>query len=222
MDNLSMTSAPVIRIHLGDKRVRTQSTVHQSLHGLNEAFGYLNVFDEVLLKPGHSLKHTITQDGLFFLLPVVGMSEVIHETKRTSDAGNLYFNRVRAGTHIEIVNPYETEWTSFLLWELAGSNGEGMALEEFNLVANANNLVRLFKGSVGDSRIAVRAGMFDGRSEGELSLPNAGHFIFVLEGAFEVQNRLLHARDALSLPSCSHLEFEALSNNAILLIVSQF
>nr|WP_276368981.1 hypothetical protein [Chryseolinea sp. H1M3-3] len=43
-------------------------------------------------------------------------------------------------------------------------------------------------------------------------------FAFVLEGAFEFQNRLLEQRDGLSLSNVSELEFEALSNDAILLL----
>lgn len=217
-----MTTTPGIRIHLGDKRTRTQSTVHEQLHGLSDTFELLKAFDEVLLKPGSSISHTIKEEALFFLLPVVGKSEVTYENKCIADVGNLYFTNAKAGTQIRITNPYQTEWTNFIWWELTGSSGEGIALEEFDLKARANNLVRVFKGSVGERRVAIRLGMFDGRSTGELSLPIASHFIFVLEGAFEVQNRLLHMRDGLSLPACSHLEFEALSNNAILLIVSQF
>jgi len=44
-------------------------------------------------------------------------------------------------------------------------------------------------------------------------------YVFVIEGAFEVQNRLLHARDGLSLSSATEVEFEALSNDAMLLIL---
>ncbi|MBN8650115.1 MAG: hypothetical protein J0L67_01725 [Cytophagales bacterium] len=217
-----MTATPGIRIHLGDKRTRKQSSVHEQLHGLSDTFELLTAFDEVLLKPGSTISYTLKEEGLFFLLPVVGKSEVIYENKCIIDVGNLYFTNTKAGTQIQITNPYQTEWTNFMWWELTGSRGEGMVLEEFDLKASTNNLVRVFKGSVGESRVAIRLGMFDGRSTGELSLPNASHFIFVLEGAFEVQNRLLQMRDGLSLPACLHLEFEALSNNAILLIVSQF
>jgi quercetin 2,3-dioxygenase len=44
-------------------------------------------------------------------------------------------------------------------------------------------------------------------------------FIFVIDGVFEVQNRLLHRRDALLLPAPEKLEFEALSEGAILLVL---
>ena len=49
--------------------------------------------------------------------------------------------------------------------------------------------------------------------------PGGDEFVFIIEGAFEVQNRLLEARDGLSLWNLSKLEFEALSNDAILMII---
>lgn len=211
-----------IKIHLGDRRNRTQNAAHQCLHGIQEPFGSLRVFDEVMLKPGGTLFHKVKADGLFFLMPLVGISEVTHTEKQVVDAGNIYFNHVEAHSEIKITNPYEKEWTSFVLWELQSNWSQGAAVAEFDLHTEKNKLVRLFKGSLDSSRISIRAGMFEGRSDGRLSLPNTNQFIFVLEGAFEVQNRLLHTHDALSIPACSHLEFEALSSNAILLIVSQF
>lgn len=211
-----------IKIHLGDKRNRTQSAIHQCLHGIQEPFGSLRAFDEMMLKPGGTLFHKVKADALFFLMPLVGISEVTHTEKQVVDVGNICFNRVEANSEIKITNPYEKEWTSFVVWELQSKWSEGAAVADFDLHAEKNNLIRLFKGSIDSTRISIRAGMFDGRSDGYLSLPNANQFIFVLEGAFEVQNRLLHTHDALRIPACTYLEFEALSNNAILLIVSQF
>lgn len=41
----------------------------------------------------------------------------------------------------------------------------------------------------------------------------------MLEGAFEVQGTLLHARDGLALWETDEVEMEALSNDAIILLV---
>ena len=64
-------------------------------------------------------------------------------------------------------------------------------------------------------------GQFDGREEAVYTLkdPKNGAFIFVIEGAFEVQNRLLESRDSLALWSVGNLELEALSNNALILLL---
>ncbi|HNR72834.1 MAG TPA: hypothetical protein PKH83_08325 [Cyclobacteriaceae bacterium] len=220
MDKQRLTSA--IKIQLGDTRPSTRSAVHESKHSLQENFELLNAFDEVLLKPGGMIKHRISQTGILFLLPVVGACEIKYAETRTVDVGEIYFNHVEGNKTLQIRNPYGHAFIRFVIWELRGEANESMALNGFDLTLDIGNLIRIFKGSVNGQRIAVRAGMFEGRGEGSLSLPNASQFIFVLEGAFEVQNRLLHAHDALSIPACTHLEFEALSSHAILLAVSQF
>jgi hypothetical protein len=60
-----------------------------------------------------------------------------------------------------------------------------------------------------------------GRQEDIYHLKNPDHGLFVIfiEGAFEVQNRLMEARDGLSLQNPGKLEFESLSNDAIILII---
>ena len=64
-------------------------------------------------------------------------------------------------------------------------------------------------------------GVFDGRREAEYRLenPENGIFAFVINGAFELENRLLEARDGLALWDTDKLELEALSENAILLLL---
>ena len=64
-------------------------------------------------------------------------------------------------------------------------------------------------------------GKFDGRKEEIYTLKNKnnGIFVFIIDGVFEVQNHLLHARDGLSLKNIEAIEFEALSENAIVLLL---
>jgi hypothetical protein len=64
-------------------------------------------------------------------------------------------------------------------------------------------------------------GKFTGREEAvyRLSDPRNGLFAFVLQGAFELQYRLLHAGDGLGLWELPEAELEALSNDAIILMV---
>lgn len=62
-------------------------------------------------------------------------------------------------------------------------------------------------------------GIFDGREVGRYILKerNNGIFGMVINGAFEFQNRLLENRDAVLIWDIEELEFEALSENAIVL-----
>lgn len=62
-------------------------------------------------------------------------------------------------------------------------------------------------------------GIFDGREEGNYVLKQKNNNIFgmVINGAFEFQNRLLETRDALLIWDIEELEFEALSEDALIL-----
>lgn len=52
-----------------------------------------------------------------------------------------------------------------------------------------------------------------------LSHPGHSLFVFVVQGAFEVQYRLLEGGDGLALWALSQTEIEALSDEAILLLL---
>ena len=75
--------------------------------------------------------------------------------------------------------------------------------------------------SAGQGHIFSAAKDMAGREDGVYSLknPQNGVFVFVIEGAFEVQNRLLEPRDGLAISAVEAIEFEALSNNAIILFL---
>ncbi|MFZ4931318.1 hypothetical protein [Chryseobacterium sp. Mn2064] len=64
-------------------------------------------------------------------------------------------------------------------------------------------------------------GLYKGRAEGFYALKNTDKSIFgmVLNGAFEFQNRLLENRDAILLWEIQELEFEALSEDALMLFI---
>lgn len=64
-------------------------------------------------------------------------------------------------------------------------------------------------------------GKFSGRSETVYHRKHPGNalFVFVIDGVFEVDGRLLHARDGLALWDTDEAEIEALSNDALLLVV---
>lgn len=62
-------------------------------------------------------------------------------------------------------------------------------------------------------------GVFDGRETGNYILKEQKNGIFgmVINGAFEFQNRLIENRDAILIWDLEELEFEALTENAIIL-----
>ncbi len=47
-------------------------------------------------------------------------------------------------------------------------------------------------------------------------------YTFIVDGAFEIEGRLMHARDGLALWNTEKIELEALSNNAIVVVLELF
>jgi quercetin 2,3-dioxygenase len=86
-----------------------------------------------------------------------------------------------------------------------------------------NSLVRLsashFEGEKLPFQLSI--GKFSGRGDTTYTLneKGAGLFLFVIEGAFEADGRLLHPRDGLALWDTEKVEIEALSNDAIIVAI---
>ena len=122
-------------------------------------------------------------------------------------------------------NPYDTELVSFLhLWLLADAPGDGSSEQRgsFGPEAIHNQLAPLLPAAEAFSLpFTVSLGRFDGRQEAVYQLKNSGNsvFVFALAGAFEVESRLLHEKDGLALWDVAEIELEALSNDAVVLLL---
>ena len=156
------------------------------------------------------------------------------------EAGQCRLQRVLAGTTIELGNPYEEELVNFLhLWFKHSSPPWSESpwfvsprtipnppqQVAFDLNNHKDKLIELPTGQESPAPVnrlfgKQFIGKFTGRTEitHTITPPYNGLFVFVIEGAFEVQYRLLHARDGLALWDLQEVEFEALSNDAIILV----
>ena len=183
-------------------------------------FGTLKVLNEVILEP---LKKTVTFIDInteVILLPLFGGIDYKDNT------GNVDFIRIEQIKHIsaqkgmsfEVANPYDSENVNYLeVWFSAKANNFKIASTRSDFVFSERNKMKpLFE----FSNTMGFIGIYDGRKEGFYALKNNlnGLFVFVISGAFEVENRLLQAKDGLSLKKIETAEWEALSENAVLLL----
>src|SRR5581483_11553523 len=153
------------------------------------------------------------------LLPIVGVitysDSLGHVT--TIEAGECQVFTAAAGTRYQVGNPYEDELVNFLqvcIKRPAPGATAWPQIYSFNLDNNKNRVIHINSHA---AACKYCIGKYDGREESlyTLSDPGNGLFVFVIEGAFEVQYRLLHARDGLALWEAGEVEWEALSNDAI-------
>ena len=213
-------------IILADHRGVTQSEQYRSWHSFNygqyqnphrEAPGALRAFNEDTLAGGQYISHICDLDATVLLLPLVGGIRVHSSGKPWSiEAGAVLALPLQAAESYRIENPYADELVSYLHIVLQGSEAAEPYLGSFDLSKNVNQL-----STIHDTHHRLSIGQFGGRVDVEHALNQTANdaFIFVIDGVFEVQNRLLHHRDALLLPTPETLEFEALSDGAILLVL---
>ncbi|MFB9109657.1 hypothetical protein [Flavobacterium gyeonganense] len=183
-------------------------------------FGSLQILNEEILAPQHCISRVIKANTNVIILPLFGGIEC------KDNLGNTEFLRVEEVKIIaavdkmtlEIFNPYESENVSFLTIhfqrELQCFKNYFQKSEiDFTI---RNKLIRLIE----IEQVVGFIGVYDGRKEGFYTLknPNNGVFVFIVNGAFEVEDRLLEARDGLSMKKTEVMQWEALSENAVLLV----
>lgn len=184
---------PEAVIYLSDARTRVQDDQYRSYQSLKESFYDLVAFNDETLAAGASITH----HGATLIIPLVG---------------DIYTDRSLSPGQAQIINdptisnPFKEELVNYLLISF---KERANAVVNFNLIDN--KLQHLFTG--------VSIGKFDGRIDDTYKISGKGIFAFAIEGAFEVQNRLLHPRDGLALWNLDEVEFEALSNEALLLLI---
>lgn len=189
-------------------------------------FGTLEVLNDETLMPECSHTLRVERFCQIILLPVVGAIEVEEKGRepRFVNSGEALFLLASPDQIYTITNPYPDEPINYL--QIRVDDGDFLStpmssgiVSKFDL--SEKNVLLPVRGYNGPSA-HLFIGQYVGREEGIFTSWNAGHsaFIFVIEGAFEVQNRLLERRDALALSNAEAVEFEALSNGAILLVIA--
>lgn len=231
-----MTSQAEAKIYLSTQRGCSQTGWHRSYHTFNfgryfsehrTGFNNIRTLNDDTLKGSSTVKHQAQDDILVLLVPLVGALEYknLQGTKDFLDVGQSFIFPMLKGAEFEIANPYNNELINYLHLELTTDKKQYSTdtVVEFDLNAHKNKLIPFFVDERENNpwHVSIHLGKFNGRTEATHTLkhPAQGVFVFIVEGAFEVQNRLLQPRDGLAIWNIAEIEFEALSNDAIILLV---
>lgn len=162
-------------------------------------------------------------EGVSLVLPLVGNVHYIDgNNTELIEVGKGLGIAHKSGNPLEIRNSYTQHPINFLIIHLSGNSN--LASERFVIkpIQVMNQLDLIFLSSANGVNTEFFLGQFEGRQEGHVhALGGSEFFVFVLGGAFEVQNRLLEKRDALQISAHDKLEFEALSQVGIVLVMRQ-
>ena len=182
-----------------------------------DAPGDLYVFNEDTLAAGRKFSLIAEENSRVVLIPLVGAIACNNELPI---AGESLVVDAMAGETLCISNPYENddELVNFIqLWfkqpklSAASSHVYPFSIDDPDKMNDVMN---------GTQTPLFSIGKYKGRGKGvyEKKEPSNALFVFVIEGVFEVEDRLLHTRDGLELNGFDAIEFEALSNNAIIMV----
>lgn len=232
-----MQNQPKAKIFLAEERGYYETDWYRTYSSFNfdkyenrhkQPFARLYVLNDETLAGGRSVKHTIEENSIVLLIPIVGAIIYKDKNRRQAivNAGKLQILNAYKGDIIELINPYENELVNFLqVWIKSPVLKSGVhKFIDFKLDENENKLVPLtlnFKNSL-QLYPNLLMGKFQGREEAiyKPSDKFSSVFVFVIQGVFEVQGRLLQQRDGLGLwDNLKEIEIEALSNEAIILLV---
>lgn len=194
--------------------------------GINQ-YNTLAGFEEIML--AGEAAETISLDNRFtyLVLPADGAVNCITIVDQTTvTAGQACV--ISAGNTSELLleNPFKDYLVTVLVITVVKPNPADMAAvyTYSDVNKHMNTLVPVLPdpGQYNKNILAVALGLFAGRGEAIYApvqhMPTATT-VFVLQGAFEVDGRLLHQGDTLVVWEAPHIEMEALSNRAMLLLL---
>lgn len=218
------------KIFLAGDRGKVETDLFRSYHTFQfggyqpehkAPFGGLYVLNDDTIAPGQSIELTVEEDTEILLLPTVGgvvCKATGDDMEWEVEAGQCATLCLQKGSAFRYTNPLDELVNVLQFWVKAAVAENSTSIVDFDLNSEKNKLLPIASSMAG---VLGFAGKFNGRSEATYAPhhPDASLFITVVEGAFEVQNRLLETRDSLGLMNVDELEFEALSNEAILLVL---
>jgi hypothetical protein len=221
------------QIHLADQRGFTKSNTLRRYSNFNYGdyfnkhrtpFGRLEVWNDEMLAGGNSTTATVKNSCWFVLIPVTG--EVLLKRSngdiRLIDVGEVFVGYAIAGEVLELVNLYKSDWINYIYLQLKDNRDINVPHDEvfkFDFSGRQNELIDLVPGCR-KHPFRLHLGVFGGRKDALYQLQSKSLFYgFVLAGAFELQGRLMHERDGLALWELEEADLEALSNNAVIVIL---
>ncbi|WP_345204749.1 hypothetical protein [Chryseobacterium ginsengisoli] len=155
------------------------------------------------------------QSNSSILIIVLYGEILINDFEKPISAEQIFTLKSSDNNFLTIKNNLPNEKADILIFELKSkTEGDFFTVEDLNL-DQKNTLIQISE----NLKLPNFIGLYDGRREEEYSLYKKGKSIFgmVINGAFEFQNRLMEVRDAIIISKLETLEFEALSENALII-----
>lgn len=227
------------QIYLSEQRGQIETNAFRRICTFNyegyqaehrHAFGKLEVLNDEISAAGQTTQFKVNHAAYVVIIPVTGqvMIKNVQGKVVTIDVGDVFVEYKPADSTFILQNCYETDWINFLYLQFQVdeiTNYPAAQTFNFNFETAPDELIKVVsEGDILTEQIlpfSIYLGRFNGRKDTLFTLKNKASllFAFVIAGAFEMQGRLLHERDGLALWELEEADLEALSNNAVMLMV---
>lgn len=176
--------------------------------------GHLKSVTEVVIDENGSFKCELQENSTLIILMLYGKVQ-LNRFRKVISSDEVFTLKTKEKSTVAIKNYLNNEKTDILIIELKSLQPENAFFIEELSIEKPNMLIPVSKKLEFPNFI----GLYQGRKEEIYSLCHSDKTIFgmVINGAFEFQNRLLETRDSIVLREIDALEFEALSENALLI-----
>lgn len=206
-------------MYLAIRRDTEETLDHRISRSLAQPAHGVEAWDDVVLAPDKMVHRCFDKAVLMLVMPMVG--EVDYQDEKGNlfsvAAGQLLLIPMEAGVQASVRNVYQDALVNCLISAVVPALHP--ALKSPELIPVDLHQYADVLGSLNNLYLPLYIGNFQGRSEASLSVEGSRLFVFVLEGAFEVQHRLLEHRDGMIIWNTTKIELEALSNHAKLLVL---
>jgi hypothetical protein len=207
-------------MYMGTARAKIESDCHRSLPVFNfgefrdesrQPFGKIAIVNDETLAANRTKSYELGNCAIV-VVPMIG-ALVVLESGNEHELSTGELLSIDGRKPFSVQNPYDDQQVNYLL---IGISDEFQNPKLSSVENKRNELQDAFE--IGDTKGFL--GIFDGREKGEFASAKAkGLFVFVINGAFEFDDRLLETRDSVAIWDAETHDFEALSGNAILLLI---
>lgn len=206
------TPSRISKADLASWKKKNQSVISRIIRNEDHT-GDLKAVTEVILDENGSLEWVIPENTTLIILTLYGKIQ-INGFRKVVSPEDVFTLKSKQESKVKIRNYLSDEKTDILMIELQSVQPENAFFTEELSIGKRNTLLTVSEKLEFPNFI----GLYEGRKEGIYTLhhPEKSIFGMVINGAFEFQDRLLETRDSIILHSIETLEFEALSENALI------
>ena len=203
--------------HLDGKMLSRFSIMPEVSKTSERFYGSMKEFRETTLGAKNEDHLIFNTEVQLFIMPLIGQVQIV-TSKNTQivDIGEAILLAVQPEEKCLIINNYENSNVHYIVSAFE-SNEKVNGIARFTLI---NDQLVTFWEKVSDHGLRrVSIGQWKGRSESFLVPSSQTTFAWVIQGAFEIENCLVEKSDGLVISGIEKVEFEALSNDSIVIFM---